>query len=1067
MDELISAIEEYKSELTAIWENRAHTTEELSYRPALDRFLRKLCASYDENINIIYEPKKQIRSRPDWKCFDDRTEGVYGYIEAKGFSPDAPLKADKHDEQIQKYLGLGNPVILTDGIEFFLYSPTGDMIRKALFRKPLKLKEERANLDILELFDEFFREPRSRQISEKLLIERLAELARQLKKFVIALLRMKADEAENEDERKSIEGLGRLWKIAEDYHDKNLKKVDNFASFIAQILSFGLLYAHRSVGRTKAEMSPGERAEALRIFWKTPEYAIWAAKAPPFKELFLALDRELESKFGDIGMWYDTARGIAAHIRLSEVQIENPDFHAQYEEFLKKYDPETREDFGVWRTPPEIADFMCRLASTEALAMRRDIFDGCRVIDPCCGTGTFIESVLKTLPLPQNSRVTGFEILPAPYAISVYRLLGSPAAEGINIRLVLTNALGDNTFVEPTRFGTKNALEKFFSQELLESYERSRPPLTLIIGNPPCSDSLNKKSKDEPGHVDSNTGEILTGLLDDFRPEVRKGRNNTQKQLSNEWVKFLRWALAKAERSAPAIFALVVPSSFLRSVSFIRARKYIYGTCSKIYVVEFDSDNRNPSGTANIFPIQAGRAILLATFSEAVPKEPFINYIDATSLSREKKLEFFKSDVSALMWIKAPYDAKNCHFCPWRERDPLYARFVPIASDEAKIGLFKRHCSGVKLGATSLLTHASQGRLAARCKDVGDPSKSYEEIKEKWYTGVQKPPKESVFTSEVRSALGSLGARRQFERLKYRPFLDMWCALDKDILGSLPSSGTRPRPELRAAFKDKAVFGFAVAPAPEDITREATRFCAFCKNLPDNDLVARQNAHIFCNRFPEYKKGGEKKWNPRPLPNISDEALNVCRSAYGLSGDEACDAMVFYAYGILSSGLFLERFKNELYRADGEFPSIPLTARKQLFDEIVAKGKELASLENEDYICDDEEKRSAGYVQINIPSGARMKKVNKDGRTTLKFIYRDNSERELDLSAYDDLSIGGYSVLDQWTKMYSYNYYRKVWEEEEISKFESLLNRIKKYKAVSSALDRTVEEILSAELVEI
>ena len=69
---------------------KQHTIE-LSYRPTLDMFFRKLSKELNNNndLQIIHEPKNQTHmGRPDWRIHNKRTFGVYGYIEAKGLSFD-------------------------------------------------------------------------------------------------------------------------------------------------------------------------------------------------------------------------------------------------------------------------------------------------------------------------------------------------------------------------------------------------------------------------------------------------------------------------------------------------------------------------------------------------------------------------------------------------------------------------------------------------------------------------------------------------------------------------------------------------------------------------------------------------------------------------------------------------------------------------------------------------------------------------------------------------------------------------------------------------------------------
>jgi predicted helicase len=115
-----------------------------------------------------------------------------------------------------------------------------------------------------------------------------------------------------------------------------------------------------------------------------------------------------------------------------------------YEPFLEAFDPELRKDLGVWYTPTEIVDYMVERVDRvlrEELALPDGLADpNVYVLDPCCGTGAYLVSVLNRIAetlrqkggdalLAQDlkeaaiNRVFGFEILPAPFVVA--HLLGA------------------------------------------------------------------------------------------------------------------------------------------------------------------------------------------------------------------------------------------------------------------------------------------------------------------------------------------------------------------------------------------------------------------------------------------------------------------------------------------------------------------------------------------------------------------------------------------------------------------------------------------------------------------
>ena len=72
-----------------------------------------------------------------------------------------------------------------------------------------------------------------------------------------------------------------------------------------------------------------------------------------------------------------------------------------YEPFLEAFDPELRKELGVWYTPPEIVKYMVERVDT-VLREELNLPDGLAnknvyVLDPCCGTGSYLVEVLDRI----------------------------------------------------------------------------------------------------------------------------------------------------------------------------------------------------------------------------------------------------------------------------------------------------------------------------------------------------------------------------------------------------------------------------------------------------------------------------------------------------------------------------------------------------------------------------------------------------------------------------------------------------------------------------------------------
>jgi hypothetical protein len=121
--------------------------------------------------------------------------------------------------------------------------------------------------------------------------------------------------------------------------------------------------------------------------------------------------------------------------------------------------------------------------------------------------------------------------------------------------LLLANTLSDCVLGNPP--ANIDTAEGF---ELQRAYEISSRPITLVIGNPPSSDS----SKINLGE----NFDRISELMEDFRPpqKGRHGRQNTQKQTNNPHSQFLRWVCYKLENSQNhSVLACIVSSRRLKA----------------------------------------------------------------------------------------------------------------------------------------------------------------------------------------------------------------------------------------------------------------------------------------------------------------------------------------------------------------------------------------------------------------------------------------------------------------------------------------------------------------------
>lgn len=333
-----------------------------------------------------------------------------------------------------------------------------------------------------------------------------------------------------------------------------------------------------------------------------------------------------------IGQWVDECIAFLSFVQMTDQQLQNPDYHRLFELFFNKFDKQARFDYGAFYTPKLLAEFVVRFVGKVVA----DHFDGATIyddgntiIDPCCGTGSFLEQIVAHDEGDGAYNLCGFEILPAPYMLANYRMSlveQHYRKQNLHPSIILANTLSNYLLNDDAN---ARSIE---GQELIRAKELSSRPLKLIIGNPPSSDSNRSNVSEEFSQI--------IDLMEDFRPPVenRRGRQNIQKQINNPFVQFLRWSCEKLLASDNhSVLALIVPLSFLEAESYKYARKYLVEHFSNVWAIAIDTDARTGIRGDSIFMTMQGRAIIVLTRKYGEDNNASeINYAD---ISRERRSE--------------------------------------------------------------------------------------------------------------------------------------------------------------------------------------------------------------------------------------------------------------------------------------------------------------------------------------------------------------------------------------------------------------------------------------------
>lgn len=1048
-----------------------HGTPELTYRPKIDDFLQKVAAAYAPDAEIVHEPSSQLqKGRPDWLSHHRQSKGVYGYVEAKDLDPKKTLDWKRHQKQIDRYLSLGHKLMVTDGADFFLFGPRRkEPVHLALVEKPIDVRsvwKPTAPLPrVRHFFSGFFHEPKPRRVTDAALIADLAIRAKYLAEDIESLVKLEPGEGMNKAETDTIDALRSIKETLMAEYDASLSSNERFSKAVSQILVFGAFYAHRHLSKPK---KPANLESRLTEFWTSEITTDSENRLKPFRALAAILSKG-DRQLGAISSQYAECIRYLSYVKLSRRQREKPNYHKLYEKFLSQFDPKDKVDFGAYATPSDLARFMVGFAEfVSSTVFGKSIFmSGNKIVEPCCGTGTFLEEIVKEAAMRKVKSggfptVAGFEILAAPYALSQYRLYQIkdryPLAS--HVRSLLCNTLSDRITDAATTPKPSAEQKTLLDDEMREAAKMADPPITLVIGNPPSSDADKRLSSAQS---------TMSRLIEDFRPpkEARKKRQNTQKQMKNDFVKFLRWACHKVESDKYGIVSFILPSTFLQHPSYEFARKWIYRNFSDVWVVEFDKDARTGVATSNIFATQQGRCMLFCSKTASEVKAT-VRHMSVADMSASEKVAHLKS---ALKLIIRSQDSEKIFsrvettdsyaFKPPAQYDEcLYSAFWNLANCGSKNVIFLRHTSGVKLGMTGALAHLDKGQLSRQIREIADESKTHAYLVERWFRGQHKRPSESNLSAEVRGSIRRAASDipKHIQRYSFRPFINAFAFLHGDTLkmaGRTGGGGARRRPEIMAAFSKTDNPGISVAPSPVDLGAGIQRFASFCWHVPDNDLCTRGNGRVFCATFPEYKPPRDKgDWRGTNLNNISpllEEALKES----GVESKTLGADVVFYVYAVLSSGFFLGKFEGALY-STLSWPKIPVF-KGPVFTDLASLGKQIAECEKE--IRAD----PARTCEVLPDDGIRLKKYEigaPDG--TVKIFGHDSQCYALGRfnSPCLEHTISGYAVFDEYLKRNKWAYLRRNFTNEDVLKLYALNDALSRQFGLIRQADRLIKDAL-------
>jgi len=966
-------------------QSRSDTTEH-SYRPAIIGMLSR------HGLMGLNEPKRGSYGMPDIKVLDEHG-ATLGHIECKAVGND--LTKFAQTTQGKRYLsGLPN-LLLTDGFIWHWFVKG-------------KLQEKTGLGGLPDLLGKFSALGIKFPTTPKALAQELATRARLVRHQVGRALE---------------EGVPSFLHLLESFRghlDSNIQ-AEGFADVLAQTLTYG-------------------------EFTRWTEGAV--PKSNPFLRNFLkAISRASEDAHDDSYTDLEwVTENIRALLERTEVSVvkgfgvgagrEATILHF-YEEFLGAYDPAERRKRGVWYTPQPVVDYIVNQIDEKVkdeLGKPDGLADPSVVIlDPACGTGTFLHAVVKKIrdtvgvedfPSYVKSgnliqRLVGFELMMAPYSIAHLSLLhllrsyGADVPDQERLSVYLTDTLGDDIEHGEGIFGLFGDI---LAKEADAAQERKTgAPILVILGNPPYNGAS------------TNKGAWITGLIGDYKKGLKGERNS--KWLQDDYVKFWRfaqWQVNRNPKTLGGVVGFVTPHGFMDAPTFRGMRSSLLGTFDTIDVVDLHGNANKrevaPNGgkDENVFNIRQGVGITIAVNrpGDAVA-EPEVQHADVWGL-RKEKFEALEGEVG-LTSLGNPTGPMHL-FVPTVPVDPEYAAGWSVKD------VFPVGGSGIQTHRDKFVVGFTPDEIRERFTDFSDMRQSDSEIREKYNLKDNR----DWNMSEARKRIAAEEVQDNLiVPICYRP-------LDTRIIYLSSREIDRPRTEVMQHLQPQTG-NLALT-----VTRQLSTNRGFLHVGVADHLLEGCTLSSFsregCYGFPLYLlpdvNDDDDDLNPflvdtkisKPRPNLNPDFIRAFSQATGLTFDPADPRtrgdgfktiwtpldLLHYVYGLLHSPTYREGNKDALKR---DFPQIIMPTPETLprVRNLATAGRQLIALHLTDKWSEHPD-LARGLLCTSTLKGEGddvvVKPVYKGGSV---WINKEQRFEGVPQEAWDAY-IGGYQPAQKWLK---------------------------------------------------
>ena len=625
MPDAVAILRDYLNDIRRI-KGTGQAVPETSYYGKMEALFTAVGDTLKPSVFCVLNVKNRGAGIPDGGLFAENQQNVRvedkgfgqlparGVIEAKSTSADVDVIA--RSPQVAKYLDEYGQVLVTNFYQFVLV--TQDSLGNAMFSDTFSLANNEADFWNMRMKD--IVDAHADGLMSFLQHVMMSAAPISEPKDLAGILAFYAREAKRRIEQGNVD-LERLQEIKADFEGalgitfEGRKGENFFRSTLVQTLFYGIFSAWVLWHET-----PRAQQENATFDWRLSPYLLHVPVIRGLVERLAMATRVRELGLEQVLQW--TEDGINRVNRRAFFEKFNTGEAIQYfyEPFLEAFDPELREELGVWYTPTEIIRYMVErvdrvlrdeLGRPDGLA-DKDVY----ILDPATGTGAYLVAVLERIYQTQlenngedaakqavkdaihnvvgedpTGRVFGFELLPAPFVVAHLQLglllqkYGVPLeSDEERVGVYLTNSL---TGWQPPEDKPKQLVIEAMKQERdqADTIKRKRKIL-VVLGNPP----YNAFSGTSTAEENIAQGQ---GLVDKYKAGLRETWGIRKFNLDDLYIRFIRIAeRVIAEQNGEGVVCYITNFSYLNYPSFVVMRQHLLEQFDHFWFDNLNGDSR-------------------------------------------------------------------------------------------------------------------------------------------------------------------------------------------------------------------------------------------------------------------------------------------------------------------------------------------------------------------------------------------------------------------------------------------------------------------------------------------